>query len=186
MAKKNIGIPKKSEHIDLSKLDSYLDSLNLNKAEHLNFWLYCKIAKCTALRARDILNMKVSAIDFENESVRVTEQKTGREVKAGLNSQLLERIDRSREYVLWNEKYSSKVSLMTINRRLKDIYKGDDVQVSSHSLRKSVARAVYKNYGNDIVQAMKFLGHKDTRTTYNYLEIREDELRDIYEFTKGL
>lgn len=186
MSKKNKPIPVKSEHIDLTKLDSYLDSLNLNKAEHLNFWLYCKIAKCTALRARDILNMKVSAIDFEKGIVKVTEQKTGRKVKAGLNAQLLERIDRSREYVLWNDKYSSKVSLMTINRRLKAIYKNDNVQVSSHSLRKSVARAVYKKYDNDIVQAMKFLGHRDTRTTYNYLEIREDELNEIYEFTKGL
>jgi integrase len=57
--------PIKSEKIDLKILSNYLDELNLLNNDNLNFWLYCKIAMNTGLRSSDILNMKISDIDFD-------------------------------------------------------------------------------------------------------------------------
>ena len=179
--KKQIPRPRKSERIDLLKLRNHLDKLDLDNNDNLNFWLYCNIAMLTGLRSVDILKMKVSNISFQNRRVDVIEQKTKRKVEnIPLSSSVLSHIDTDCEYVIWNHKYSTNVSLMTINRRLKKIFKDDDIAVSSHSIRKAVGRSIYKQKGNDIVAVMKLLGHKSTTTTMRYLEIDKEELDEMY------
>jgi integrase len=173
--------PQKSDRIELELLNRHLDSLNLDNENDLNFWLYCKIAMRSGLRSSDIIKMKVDDIRFNERKVLVIEKKTKREVMVPLPSQILDRINQSNDLVLWNSKYSTPLSLMTINRRLKKIYEGTESNVSSHSIRKSVAREIYKKNGNDIVIAMKFLGHKNTSTTIKYLEVDSDELDKCYE-----
>ena len=172
--------PKKSERIDLLKLRNHLDNLDLSNDDDLNFWLYCNIAMGTGLRSIDILKMKVDSINFTDRVAHITEQKTKRKVDARIHSQVLEKIDQDREYVIWNKKYSTNVSLMTINRRLKKIFKDDDIAVSSHSIRKAVGRTIYEQTKNDLVSAMQFLGHKNPTTTITYLEIDKDKLDKLY------
>jgi len=172
--------PKKSERIDLLKLRNHLDTLDLKKHDNLNFWLYCNIAMLTGLRSVDILKMKVKSIYFADRIAHITEQKTGRKVDARIHSQVLEKIDQQQEYVIWNKKYSTNVSLMTINRRLKKIFKDDNIAVSSHSIRKAVGRQIYEKTHKDLPSAMQFLGHKNPTTTITYLEIDKDKLDKLY------
>lgn len=173
-------IPKKSDRIDLIKLRNHLDNLDLSNNDDLNFWLYCMVAQKTGLRSVDILKMKVNSINFEDRTVNVIEQKTKRKVQILLHSDVLKRIDKTKEYIIWNTKYSTTVSLMTINRRLKRVFKDDNINVSSHSIRKAVARSIYEQTKNDLVSAMTFLGHKNPSTTITYLEIDKDKLDSLY------
>ena len=172
------GILKKSQEVDLYTLSKTLEDLDLSNNDNLNFWLYCKIAMSTGLRSIDILEMTIASIDFKTGIVRLTEQKTKKEVEFELHKNILNHIDTSREFVIWNEKYKTNVSLMTINRRLKLIYPNTK-GVSSHSIRKATAKFVYKSFDNDIIKAMTFLNHSSPVMTKNYLGVTNDEKREV-------
>ena len=178
-------IPVKSERIDILKLRNHLDSLNLSNADNLNFWLYCRIALGTGLRSIDIIEMKVSSINFSKRIARIVIKKTkrtdGSKKDIVIPADVLSKIDKDQEYVLWNKKYDTKVSLMTINRRLKKVFKDDDIAVSSHSIRKAVGRYIYDVRNKDLPSVMAILGHKNPNTTIKYLEIDKDEMNEIYE-----
>lgn len=170
----------KSEKIDLNILNKHLDSLDLTNNDNLNFWLYCKIGMNTALRSSDILEMKVSNIDFKNRVIRIKEKKTKKENIIPFNRpQILERINQEQKFVLWNHKYKTNVSLMTINRRLKSIF-GSVYHISSHSIRKSVANEVYLNSGKDIYSVMKFLNHSSILVTQKYLGIDQEQREQMF------
>lgn len=170
----------KSEKIDLNILNKHLDSLDLTNNDNLNFWLYCKIGMNTALRSSDILEMKVSNIDFKNRVIRIKEKKTKKENIIPFNRpQILERINQEQKFVLWNHKYKTNVSLMTINRRLKTIF-GSVYHISSHSIRKSVANEVYLNSGKDIYSVMKFLNHSSILVTQKYLGIDQEQREQMF------
>lgn len=172
--------PTTSDKIDLNVLREYLDNLDLSNADNLNFWLYCMISMRTGLRSVDILEMKVNCINFADRKFRLKEKKTGKLVNGPLTSTILDKIDINSEYVIFNNKYKTNVSLMTINRRLKNIYAGTGKNVSSHSIRKSVASQMYIATGNDIVKVMGFLNHSSTATTIKYLNINEEVRYSLY------
>ena len=172
--------PIKSEKIDLNLLNSHLENLDLNNIDNLNFWLYCKIAMNSALRSSDILEMKVSNIDFKKMVIRVIEKKTKKENIIPFNRpQILERINQGQSFVIWNPKYKTNVSLMTINRRLKTIF-GCSAHISSNSIRKSVANEVYINSGKDIYSVMKFLNHSSVVITQKYLGLNQEQRNEMF------
>jgi integrase len=172
--------PKPSEKIDLNILKEHCDSLDLSNNDDLNFWLYCQISRRLGLRSIDILNLKVENISFKKGRVVLIEKKTKKKVNAPLPAVVLEHINRNREYVIWNEKYTCRVSLMTINRRLKKVFEDTDTNVSSHSIRKACASKVYASTGNNIIKAMEFLNHTSPITTKNYLGISAAEKEELY------
>ncbi len=180
MREKRNNIPKTSDKIDIQILKSHCNELDLNKNNDLNFWLYCNIAMITGLRSIDILQMKVSDINFIKKTVSIKEKKTNKKVTAPLTDNILSLIRRDNEFVIWSDKYKGNVSLMTINRRLKAIYDGSGSNVSSHSIRKSVATLIYKKTGNDIIKAMTFLNHSSPTVTKNYLNISDEEKLQLY------
>jgi len=172
--------PKVSEKIDIDYLRLHCDDLDLSNSDNLNFWLYCNISMRTGLRSIDILKMKVSDIDFIKGVVKLIERKTKKNVIAPISKIILDKIDTSKEYVIYNEKYKCTVSLMTINRRLKNVFKDSNTNVSSHSIRKACASKIYKKTGNDIIKAMTFLNHNSPITTKNYLGITQEEKNELY------
>ena len=172
--------PTTSDKIDLNVLREYLDNLDLSNDDNLNFWLYCMISMRTGLRSIDILEMKVSCINFTDRNFTLIEKKTKKEVHAPLTAVILEKINKNSEYVIFNKKYKTNVSLMTINRRLKNIYKGSFQNVSSHSIRKSVASQIYTATNNDIIKAMMFLNHSSPNMTKNYLGIDKETKYNLY------
>lgn len=173
-------IPKTSDKIDIDILKEHCDNLDLSNADNLNFWLYCNISMRTGLRSIDILELKVSDIDFTERKVRVVEKKTKKIVEAPIPKIILDKIDRSKVSVLRNEKYKCNVSLMTINRRLKEVFKESNVNVSSHSIRKACATKIYEKTGNNIIKAMIFLNHSSPVMTKNYLGITKEEKFQLY------
>jgi integrase len=173
-------IPTKSERIDLTILENHLDNLDLSNNDNLNFWLYCNIAMKTGLRSVDILEMKTSYVRPSDRTAVFTEKKTKKPIRVRIPSFILDKINFENEYIIFNHKYKTNVSLMTINRRLKEIYKGE-VAISSHSIRKSVAHSIYTQTKNDIIKAMIFLNHSSPVVTKKYLGISEEERLALYD-----
>jgi integrase len=172
-------IPQTSEKIDIDVLREHCENLDLTNPDNLNFWLYCKISMKTGLRSIDILELEVASIDFKKERLRIKEKKTNKEVEAPVSKDILEKIDRTKKYVIYNEKYNCNVSLMTINRRLKKLF-ATERNVSSHSIRKACATTIYKKTGNNIIKAMIFLNHSSPTMTKNYLGITKEEKYELY------
>ena len=176
------NIPKRSDKINLDVLKKHCSSLDLSKNDNLNFWLYCRISMLTGLRSVDILQMRVSDISFQDGMVRLTEKKTKKKIQAPLSKEVLSQINKDKEFVIFNEKYKTNVSRMTINRRLKKVYKDSDRNISSHSIRKSIATKIYQASGNDIIKAMIFLNHSSPVTTKDYLNITNEEKLELYAY----
>jgi integrase len=173
------GVLKTSEKLDLNRLMLHVDNLDLSNSNNLNFWLYIRIAILSGLRSVDILEMTTASIDSKTGITQLIEKKTKKGVKFTIPNQILSRIDFTQEFVIWNSKYKSNVSLMTINRRLKSIFPCV-VGISSHSVRKSIASYIYSNNENDIIKAMTFLNHSSPVMTKNYLGINEEEKEMMY------
>lgn len=173
------GVLKTSQEIDIDTLLEHLETLDLSKNDNLNFWLYCRIAMVSGLRSIDILEMKITDIDFVNNKFTLIEKKTKKRVTAPIKKEILDKIDESNTYVIWNEKYKTNVSVMTINRRLKNVFNTRN-NVSSHSIRKATAKRIYTRTGNDIIKAMIFLNHSSPVMTKNYLGITQDEKEILY------
>ena len=179
--RKQVGILKTSDKLDLIILMDHCDNLDLSNKDNLNFWLYCRLSIHSGLRSIDILEMKVKDIDFEERCVVLVERKTKKKVKiTSIPNVVLNNINRSEDFVLWNNKYKTNVSLMTINRRLKEVFKGTNLNISSHSIRKAKARFIYEKTGNDIIKAMIFLNHSSPTMTKNYLNITQEEKEFLY------
>lgn len=112
--------------------------------------------------------------------IRVIEKKTKKEnIIPFKRPQILERINQNQKFVLWNPKYKTNVSLMTINRRLKGIFESS-THISSHSIRKSVANEVYINSGKDIYSVMKFLNHSSVVITQKYLGLNQEQRNEMF------
>lgn len=64
----------------------------------------------------------------------------------------------------------------------------DDGRLGTHSLRKTFARAVYRNSGNDIMVLRSALGHSSVSISERYLEVDADEVEAAMrsmDFTRG-
>jgi integrase len=175
------NFPKASDKIDLNILQQHLETLDLTNADNLNFWLYCTIAMRTGLRSIDILKMKTSSINKKERFSELVEQKTKKKVRVRIVNVVIDKINFEQDYVIFNHKYKTNVSLMTINRRLKALYTDSNSNVSSHSIRKSTATSIYEKTGNNIIKAMLFLNHSSPLMTKNYLGITASEKMELYD-----
>ena len=76
-------------------------------------------------------------------------------------------------------------SRQQINRKLKEVFSKEakTLNVSSHSMRKSFGRQVYKN-NHESEKALMYLSelfnHTSPSVTRKYLGIRQEELNNIY------
>lgn len=175
-------ITKKSDKIDLQVLREYLESLDLTKNENSNFWLYCQIAMKTGLRYIDIAHLKNENYNFEKKEFTIVERKTKKDSSIPFDfPQIVSHFNSSEpsDYIIFNTKYCSVISLMTVNRRLKALYSNSS-NISSHSIRKSCASLIYERTNKDIYTTMKFLNHSSIETTRQYLSLDENERKKVF------
>ena len=64
----------------------------------------------------------------------------------------------------------------------------NDGRLGTHTLRKTFARSVYKNSGNDLMVLKGALNHSDVSVTQKYLDVGEDAVAAAIarcDFTRG-
>lgn len=157
---------------------------------------YVLFAINSGLRISDILSRKHSELvnlkagDFLN----LVERKTKKYKSIQINGKIIEAYSYLCKKLQDEGKYDSDSYIFTsqknsvyhtesINTLLKYHFAGYAKNISSHSLRKSFARHVYEKNGqseNALVCLSEMFNHESLRTTRIYLNLRKEQLGNIY------
>ena len=180
------GSITKSNYIDYDK--ALNKGIQLMSTAENRFGFYIITSINVGLRIGDILTLKHQ--DFKNGYVLLREQKTNKAKKVPFNATILkyynslpkEAIKQKNEYVFISQK-GSVYSRQQINRKLKQVFKFKDKNISSHSLRKCFGRRVYE-VNNESEKALIMLNeiynHSSLAQTRAYLDITQEEINDVY------
>ena len=172
---------KTSKHLDYDKAKLKGHEL-IAQGDQLG--LFIIIALQTGLRCGDIL--KLQKKDFFTEGskyfIRFTAQKTKKEdVRPISKTSFLTAFNAIDDRVFYNTKYGCQYSSIWPNRGLKKVFKDEHIKakqqglnISAHSLRKSIGLKVYESAGLETARA--FLQHDSYDTTKVYLNITKTEL----------
>lgn len=181
-----------SDYLDFDRaLNKGLSLLSDNKKCVIGFYIIFSIN--TGLRISDILTIRHK--DLADEKIVIIEKKTQKRRIITLNdavkkaykklvSILVEADVRFSEndFIFVSQK-GSVYKTQSINDVLKKIFNTKNLQISSHSLRKSFARRVYQNQNeseNSLVLLSDIFGHSSIAITRRYLGIRQETISNVY------
>ena len=172
---------KTSKHLDYSDAKRKGDEL-IEQGDQLG--LFILIALETGLRCGDIL--KLNKQDFFSEGskyfIRFKAQKTKKEdVRPISKTSFLQALNAIDDRVFYNPIYKCQYSSNWVNRGLKKVFRSEYIKaqnqglnISAHSLRKSIGLLIYESAGLETARA--FLQHDSYDTTKVYLNITKQEL----------
>jgi integrase len=182
---------KTSKHLDYDKAKSKGHEL-IVEGDQLG--LFIIIALETGLRCGDILKLNKSDFFTENSKffIRFKAQKTKKEdVRPISKSSFLTANNAINDRVFHNTKYGCQYSPMWASRGLQKVFKDEHIKakqqglnISAHSLRKSIGLKVYDSAGLETARA--FLQHDSYDTTKVYLNITKTELNEKLSDILGL
>jgi integrase len=145
---------------------------------------YITISTNTGLRCSDVL--KLTWEDLRKETHIVEETKTGKKKKIAFNENIHSIIEPEATGSPFISQKGNIVTIWHLNRMLKKVFEKDvktGLNISTHTLRKSFGRRVYKNNNEtegSLIYLSELFNHSDLKTTRIYLGIRQEELNNIY------
>lgn len=143
-----------------------------------------------ALRITDLLSIKFS--DIEDNLLVLKEQKTGKTRKVTLNDRALSAIHELQKHYPKDEylfqSNGNRVQLVKpfsrqyVSNQLKEVAEACHLSYpfNTHSLRKTFGYHAYKG-GVDIHLLQKLFNHSSSTTTFRYIGITDERVRDVYE-----
>lgn len=171
-----------SNYIDYDKALNKGKSLLGTKDEKIGFYIITSIN--VGLRIGDILDLTFE--DFERGHKTFREQKTNKAKTVLFNETILKAFKtlnkKSVPYVFTSQK-GQVYSRQQVNRKLKQYFSTKDKNVSSHSLRKTFGRRVYENNNqseHSLLLLNDIYNHTSIAQTREYLDIRQEEIENIY------
>ena len=143
-----------------------------------------------ALRISDLLNIKFSDIDFDNQKLIIKEKKTKKTRIIKLNDEVL-RIIRKRQTEFSNDIYiftsharrssgNKPITRQSVSRIFKDVGDRLSLNISTHSLRKTRGYHLYKN-DVPIEVICKMFNHSSPKITLAYIGITQGDIDDTYD-----
>lgn len=173
-------------------IKSKRDINKMKKALHGRDLLLFIVGINSTLRISDILAIKVGDIRGKD-YVTLTEKKTGKTKRFPWNQSVKKAVkelvpaDASNDDWLFpsrksNDGTSKAISRVQAYRVLNDAAEraGLDIQIGTHTLRKTAAYHAYKN-GTDISLLMKVLNHSSARETLRYIGIQQEQTDAVFE-----
>ena len=145
----------------------------------------------TGMRKEDLLNLKLSDIDWAHNVIRYSQDKNGNinvlPLRPVVGNYLLEYIQNERpvgdcEFLFLSKKKvrgkHQRFNISELVNRLYDLtgIRQGRVRKGTHLLRHSLADELI-NSGSDLAIVSKILGHKDPETTLSYLSANVEQLR---------
>lgn len=158
-----------------------------NACENIKHKLIMYIAYGTGARVSEILNLRLTDIDYENGVIHVMAGKGNKQRQLTLKPRLADSI---RDYIsgynpneyLFNGQFSNQYSSSSINQFLKDYAKkaGIKKRVHIHLLRHNYATHCL-DAGENLYTIQKSLGHASPKTTANnYLHMSSKIIANAY------
>ena len=181
---------KLPNYINYNDLEILFSIPDKNDILGLRNKLILEILYSTGIRVSELVNIKLSDIDFSNNRILILGKgNKERFVLYGkVCSELLkEYLDKSRsklnknsDYLLLN-KFGNKITDRAIRMIIDDIVKKSSLKlnISPHTLRHTFATHLL-NEGADLKIVQELLGHENISTTGIYTHISNERLRRIY------
>jgi len=144
-----------------------------------------------ALRISDMLAIEYAQIDFDRREYRTVEGKTGKTRIITLNAVALELIERRRQahpddiylFQVHSNRTASlppkPISRRNVGRAFQAVGEIVDVQIGTHSMRKSRGWAMHFD-GVSLELIAKVLNHASTATTMRYIGLDKQNVSDTY------
>ena len=157
--------------------------------------LFVSIGSFWGLRVSDILSLRWEDI-LNKDEISIVEKKTGKTRIIRINNQLQQHINdchtkiqpmNDRSYIFMSQK-GSVFSIQRINVMLKEMklkYRLSLKNMSSHSMRKTFGRQVFKISGENsemaLIKLMEIYNHSSPQITKRYLGLKDEEIRQTYD-----
>jgi integrase len=180
------GTNTTSDYIEYDRAVSVAEKLLKEDGKKV-IGLYIMVAVNTGLRIGDILNLKFS--DLKGDTLKLTEQKTGKKREIKLNERIrraIESFGQSGDGFVFVSQKGVVYARQSINVILKEEFarEAKKLNISSHSLRKAMGRKVFENNGESekaLTYLSELFNHASPSITRKYLGIRQEELNNIYD-----
>lgn len=189
---KRKGVVSTSDYLDFDRATRVAEKLLKDDKKKI-LGLYIIVAINTGLRVGDILKLRWEHFkDNRRGFIVVIEGKTKKPRRIDLNESILTAVAQFTNVPLHSfifksqkESKTGTYTIQQINRLLKSTFEKEakDLNISSHSLRKTFGRRVYSMNGeseNALIYLSEIFQHSSMSITRRYLGIRQEELTNIY------
>jgi len=186
-----LGMNKKAIALPSLKRDTKLPVI-LNRSELKELFSAPQLLKhrvvlsliySAGLRGREVINLKLSDIDFERKTIHIRQSKYKKDrivplsptMAVGLKKYL--RAEHPQHWLFNGKTIGNQYSVMGLSWIMRESLKKTNItkEVSLHSLRHSYATHLLEE-GLNIVSLKELLGHADITTTMIYLHVAQCEL----------
>lgn len=183
---KNPKLEKKlPNYLNYNEMEELLESIDMSTSEGLKRRLLIEMFYSTGCRVSEMINVKISDIDFTNKTIRVMGKGSKERIVyfGDYASKYLENYlskVKCDKYLFTNKK-GEKLTINEVEQIVKDIMKHISIKthVTPHTLRHTFATHLLNN-GADIKTVQELLGHANLSTTGIYTHVSSDRLKDIY------
>ena len=139
----------------------------------------------TGCRVSEVINIKISDIDFNTNSINIIgkgnkqrvvlfNNKTKNLIKQNIKQ------SKNKEYLFSAQKYPyQKLERFAVNAIIKKLSEGINTKVSPHIFRHTFA-TIALNKGMNIISIQKLMGHDNISTTQLYAEVEMKNIRKQY------
>ena len=146
--------------------------------------IYTIVACNLGLRASDVLVLTWEQL--RQSKIVLTEKKTNKTKEVTVNDRIHQLVDKESNNENGSPFITQKGSVITIqhlNVELKKHFKTKGLRISSHTMRKTFGRHVYKINNESEKSLMYLMGifqHSSLTMTRNYLGITKEEIAQVY------
>ena len=148
-----------------------------------------KVGVNLSLRISDLLNLKYTDFNFKDRTLNLIESKTGKAKSIRLNQAAVDIIIKRKQdhpsdvwlfQVHSNRAKNKPISRISVSRVFKDAGDMLNLNINTHSMRKSRGMAMF-NDGVAIEKIAHVLNHSNTTSTLRYLGITREEIMKTYD-----
>ena len=178
---------KLPNYLSYEELRIIFDSIDISDSVGLRNRLLIEILYATGCRVSEIANIKISDINFNNNSIKIFGKGSkerivyfGDYARYYLDLYLSKNINNNSKYLFVNEN-NDKMDITEIEKIIRDIVHNLTIKshVTPHTFRHTFATHLLNN-GADIKTVQELLGHSSLNTTGIYTHVSNERLKEIY------
>ena len=191
-----VRAPPSTPHLPLggAEMEHVLSQIHTDTALCLKGKAMLELAYSSALRPRELYNLKISDIDFKKGLLFLEQSKNRKDRIVPVGRHALHWVKRylteirpryikgkSEDYVFISHKTGCKLSVWGIRWAIQQTLRLSGIApLKPYAVRASAATALLVN-GMSVAYIRKLLGHTELRTTQIYLNIQTQELKQVLE-----
>lgn len=178
---------KLPNYLSYEELGDILDSIDISTPTGIRNRLLIEMFYATGCRVSELINIKMSDINFTNKSIRIMGKGSkerivyyGDYAQIYLNMYLETEFNKDSKYLFLNDKKDA-MSVQDVEVIIRYIVKDLALKthVTPHTLRHTFATHLLNN-GADIKSVQELLGHASLNTTGIYTHVSNERLKEVY------